>query len=86
MAIQYKEVLQEDEDELIQNCKSCEKCKNNKDCKNNFESVKCELLEDEDEEDEVIMWTWSEIGITENACIYSYNLYYYIGNPTDKRV
>ena len=67
MAIQYKEVLQEDEDELIKNGKNCEKCKNNKDCKNNFESVKCELLEDEDEEDEVIMWTWSEIGITENT-------------------
>ena len=54
MAIQYKEVTQEDEDELIQNCK------------NNFESVKCEILEnveDEDEEDdEIIIWTWSEIG------------------------
>ena len=57
MAIQYKEVTQEDEEELIQNCK------NNKECKNNFESVKCEILEDvEDEDDEIIIWTWSEIG------------------------
>jgi len=62
MAIQYKEVLQEDEDELIQDCKNCDQSKNKKDCKNNFESVKCELLEDEEDEDEVIMWTWSEIG------------------------
>ena len=49
MAIQYKEVTQEDEDELIKNCKD------NKDCQNKIESVKCELLEDvenEDEEDE----------------------------------
>ena len=60
MAIQYKEVTQEDEDELIQNCK------NNKDCKNNFETVKCEILEDvedeDEEDDEIITWTWSEIG------------------------
>ena len=60
MAIQYQEVLQEDEDELIQNCKN-KKC-----CKNNFESVKCEILEDVDDEDEeddeIIIWTWSEIG------------------------
>ena len=61
MAIQYKEVTQEDEDELIKNCKD------NKDCQKKFESVKCELLEDvenedEEDEDEIIMCTWSEIG------------------------
>ena len=78
MAIKYKELIQDDEvgDELI---------KDTKNSKKDFDSLqcKCELLEDEDEndeyedEDEYVEFTWSEIGKSMLTFKIELNIHYF---------